>query len=373
MSVKPLTRCRTDDVAERVRRFPRTRYQGSKRRHLDWIAAQLARESFDTALDAFGGTGAVSYAMKCLGKRVTYNDALAFNHQIGLALIENNEVRLPTGEAKRLGRRVPGREYPTFVADSFRGIYFTQAENRWLDVAGANIRAMNQPYLRAMAWHCVFQAALAKRPYNLFHRRNLYMRKADVHRSFGNKASWDRSFVAHVETFAREASEAVFDSGVACRATCADVLTLEPGFDLVYLDPPYVNARGVGVDYRRFYHFLEGMVRYDEWPELMDMTLKHRGFRQSDAWSDPKQVHDLHAAAFARFRDSTLVLSYRSDGVPSVDSLVQLMSEHKRSVEVDMGPRNQYTLSTNRASREVLVFGRGSRRRFKVPRTKLAR
>ena len=371
MSIEPLTRSRPSDAAERIRRFPRTRYQGSKRRHLNWITARLARESFDTALDAFGGTGAVSYAMKCLGKRVTYNDALAFNHQIGLALIENNEVRLPAGEARFLGRRVPGREYPAFIRDTFRGIYFTDAENRWLDVAATNIRAMDNPYSRAIAWHCVFQAAMAKRPYNLFHRRNLYMRRADVRRSFGNKASWDRPFAAHAETFAREANEAVLDSGVACRALCADVLDLEPGFDLVYLDPPYVNARGVGVDYRRFYHFLEGMVRYDEWPALVDMTLKHRGFRQCDAWSDPKQVHALHAAAFARFRDSTLVLSYRSDGVPGVDELVRIMSEHKRTVDVDMGPRNQYTLSTNRASREVLVIGRGSRRRFARPRARM--
>ena len=58
-------------------RFPRTRYQGSKRKLAATIVEQLRDLEFTTVLDAFGGTGAVSHAFKAIGKHVTYNDVLA--------------------------------------------------------------------------------------------------------------------------------------------------------------------------------------------------------------------------------------------------------------------------------------------------------
>jgi len=35
---------------------------------------------------------------------------------------------------------------------------------------------------------------------------------------------------------------------------------IEGNYDLAYIDPPYISAQGVGVDYLEFYHFLEGLV-----------------------------------------------------------------------------------------------------------------
>ena len=66
-------------------RFPTTRYQGSKRKLLGWIAETIKDLSFESALDAFGGTGSVAYLLKTQGKQVTYNDTLQANHQIGVA------------------------------------------------------------------------------------------------------------------------------------------------------------------------------------------------------------------------------------------------------------------------------------------------
>ncbi len=342
-------------------RFPRTRYQGSKRKLAGAILAELRNLEFTTVLDAFGGSGAVSYAFKRAGKQVTYNDILAFNHQIGLALIENDTVRLDDDQVNAIGIRHTGVEYGDFIERTFEGIYFTDEENRWLDVAVGNIRRLTCPYERAIAWFALFQSALVKRPYNLFHRCNLYMRTADVQRSFGNKASWDRSFAEHFRVFAAEANAAVVDSGGKCRAICRDALEVEPDYDLVYVDTPYINRSGVGVDYREFYHFLEGIVRYDEWPEMIDVDSKHRRLaRRSDPWSDADSCHDTFRRLFERFRDSILVVSYRSDGVPTVDQLAGMLRDVKRQVRVIDGPSYQYALSTNRRSREVLLIGTDS-------------
>lgn len=47
-----------------VTRFPSTRYQGSKAKYVDWIWQEISDLSFQTTLDAFGGTGSVAYKLK---------------------------------------------------------------------------------------------------------------------------------------------------------------------------------------------------------------------------------------------------------------------------------------------------------------------
>ncbi|MHC4696246.1 MAG: DNA adenine methylase [Planctomycetota bacterium] len=339
-------------------RFPRTRYQGSKRKLASAIIDQVSDLDFTTVLDAFGGTGAVAYAFKCAGKSVTYNDLLAFNHQIGVALIENDSVTLEREEIEAIGHRWGDIHYPDFIERTFEGIYFTAEENRWLDTAVTNIRRLECRFRRALAWFALFQSAMIKRPYNLFHRNNLYMRTADVARSFGNKASWDRSFDEHFAAFAAEGNAAVVDSGRRCHALCGDALEIEPEYDLVYIDTPYVNGSGVGVDYREFYHFLEGMLQYDDWPGMIDRKSKHRRLvPRKDPWSDPKTCRDMFRRIFERFSSSILVVSYRSEGIPRIGELAEMLRAVKDRVSVIEGKRYQYALSTNRRTHEVLLVG----------------
>ena len=94
-------------------RFPKTRYLGSKLKLLQWISENLKNLSFDSVLDLFGGTGAVSYLFKTQGKRVTYNDNLKFNfiektctyeHKM---LIELLAIKLPgTGRLRSILRNL---------------------------------------------------------------------------------------------------------------------------------------------------------------------------------------------------------------------------------------------------------------------------
>lgn len=356
--------CRKPVLTARDRstpRMPLTRYQGSKRRFVDWIGGHLDRLEFDTALDAFGGSGVVSHAMKACGKRVVYNDLLCFNHQIGLALIENDEVTLSTDDLARIVTAEPGRTYDDFIQRTFGGIYYTDAENRWLDVVAQNVRELPDRYTRALAYYALFQSALAKRPYNLFHRKNLYLRLANVQRGFGNKTTWDRPFEDHFRTHAQRAGAAVFCNSRRCQAVRDDVANLQGDYDLVYLDPPYMNARGVGVDYAAFYHFLEGLVRYDEWQEMIDWGSKHlRMCRVSSPWTSPTEIHGALRELLHRFADSILVVSYRSDGIPSAEELVALVREVKPRVTVHFSDRYRYALSTNKQAKEMLVVGTDS-------------
>jgi len=344
-----------DGWREQITRFPSTRYQGSKRKLLPWLLECLQPIRFRTALDAFSGTAAVAYGLKAMGKQVTANDLLCSNRRVAEALVVNDSEVLGADEAAQLLQPMPGRRYPSFVADTFGGVYFTDRENEQIDVLAANLARLEAGGRRQLAWFAAFQACLSKRPFNLFHRRNLSLRTADVPRSFGNKATWDTPIDALLRRFAEEGSAAVFQGAAPCRALSRDVLELEGEYDLVYLDPPYVPAKGAGADYLRYYHFLEGLCDYGSWADRVDhetRNLRMRGLPSE--WADRRRIRGLLRSVYERFPRAVLALSYRSDGVPTAEDLREDLRRVRGHVQVHDAGSYHYVLSTNRRSRELL-------------------
>jgi adenine-specific DNA-methyltransferase len=336
--------------------LPSTRYQGSKYKILKWIDYYTRDLRFNSVLDAFGGTGCVGYMFKKRGKQVSYNDSLKFNYYVGLALIENSHTILEDEDIDFILTKHKNIKYPTFVYDTFHDIYFTDDENQWLDYVITNIKYIHHNYKQALAYYALFQACIIKRPYNLFHRKNLYIRTADVERSFGNKKTWDTPFESHFVKFAKEANDAVFDNGETNRAFNSDISDLDvPKPDLVYIDTPYISAKGVGVNYFDFYHFLEGIVSYDQWPNLIDYDSKHRKIKNGkNEWCNKGEIHRAFRKLFNKFKDSILVVSYRDNGTPTISELANMLAEIKQSVDVKKLDY-KYVLS-NENSKEVLII-----------------
>ncbi|MGD0058899.1 MAG: DNA adenine methylase [Verrucomicrobiia bacterium] len=326
---------------QELKAFPSTRYQGSKRKIVPWLRNCLQELDFTTALDVFGGTGSVSYLFKKMGKAVTYNDKLHFNHQVGLALIENDGVTLsPEDIASVISGRL--ETTPRFVRDTFKGIYFTDRENARIDSCVARINRLHAKrgalvYKRALLFYTLIQCCLIKRPFNLFHRRNLYLRFADVEREFGNKVTWDLPFNRHFTRFSSEVNELVFKGRRRCRSIRYDALAIPKGsYDLVYIDPPYLtkDASNESADYFRCYHFLEGLCRYDVWGDLIDyetpnLRMKPEG---SNPWTDRDRNAEAFDSLFEKFADSIIVISYKKFGVPSIDTLVRMLKRHGKRV-----------------------------------------
>jgi len=73
-------------------------------------------------------------------------------------------------------------------------------------------------------------------------------------------------------------------------------------------------------------------------------------------WTDKKAIHDAFQQLFHRFRDSILVVSYRSDGIPAITVLQQMLAAVKRQVTAYHLTDYQYVLS-NRKTDEVLLVG----------------
>ena len=331
-----------------------TRYRGSKKKLIDWIWEQIKEFEFNTVLDAMGGTGSVAYKLKSKGKKVTYNDYLKFNFFTGLALIENNATKLTKEDVNFLFKKHNDVPYKTFIFDTFKDTYFTDEENLWIDIVVGNIKSMQDKYKQAIAYYCLFQSCIIKRPYNLFHRKNLYVRFNDVKRSFGNKVTWDKPFEEHFRKFANEINECVFSNNQKNQALNEEVFNLPEDFDLVYIDTPYIPKKGEIIDYRDAYHFLEGITNYDNWENLIDESRKHKPLKKEYCiWNDKKNIVNAFDKLIKKFRKSIIVISYRSEGIPSEEEFISILKKYKKNVKEVNAKNFKYALS-KRDSKELL-------------------
>jgi adenine-specific DNA-methyltransferase len=360
----------TPGIIDTINSLPTTRYQGSKRKLLPWIYGVLREIEFETVLDAFGGTASVSYLFKRMNKKVTYNDILKFNYHIGKSIIENKNDTLTQEDIQAiLSQRKMDVKF-NFIEKTFDGYYYTNTENKWLDSVTKNILNMNHysgcqlENKISLAYFALIQACLIKRPFNLFHRKNLNIRTMDVPRSFGNKTTWDTSFEFFFKKFAGEANTAVFNSGVDCLSLNKSAFEIDGEYDLVYLDPPYYRHAGGNEtsNYTKIYHFLEGLVSYNNWDDLIDYRTINRRMKTGihDDELDIRNIKNKFEQLVHNFYKSKIVISYKYGGVPSIDWIIKLLKKNNKSVYTH-SKHYKYALNHQngdaKKNREVLIVG----------------
>jgi DNA adenine methylase/adenine-specific DNA-methyltransferase len=297
---------------------------GSKHRLLPWIDEVLSQLEFETALDAFSGSGCVSYLLKSMGKQVWANDFLRFASDIARATVGNSSAMLSDGDVQWL---VEGPEqHGDFIARNFNGIFFSPADNHFLDRVSARLPDLD-PDRRALALAALYRSCLKRQPRGVFTVASAD-RYDDGRRDL--KLSLADHFLEQVDVFNR----LVFDNGRSHRVTNADVFTLEAdGVDLVYLDPPYV-PRADDNCYIKRYHFLEGLSSYWRGAEFHPTSKVRKLKKRYTPFSYRREASDAFARMFERFAASTIVLSYSSNGYPDLQSLIDLLARVKPTVEV---------------------------------------
>lgn len=205
----------------------------------------------------------------------------------------------------------------------------------------------------------MFQACLCKRPFNLFHRKNLYLRTAKVERSFGNKKTWNTSFKNLFIKFNEEVSNKIFETKMKHRSISEDIMnTRKRSYDLVYFDPPYKRKNEKHPkDYYSLYHFYEGLLDYDNWSRRIDWGTKNRRLkREVNGWHKGS-IEDNFDELFRKFQNSTIAVSYGSSGYPSIYKITKLMKKYKPVVRV---MKRQYIYKLNQKNGglyEVLIIG----------------
>ena len=330
------------------RRFPDTKYMGSKQALLPFIIRHLTAFKLRRVLDAFSGSGCVGYALKEHGAEVHANDFLRFAFHISRATIENNDTRLHSSDIEVLLK--PNTKAATFVQDTFGSLYFDPVDNQFLDNLWANINEIRSPLKRSLALAAACRAAMKKRPRGIF--------------TFTGKKGWDGRLdlrLSMQEQFldaVGKLNASVFSNGKRNKAFCEDVFNLDPhGYDCVYIDTPYISPFS-DCDYTRRYHFVEGFCTYWKGVRINPDTSTKKIMSYKTDFSSKATALEAFARLFQRFRHSILAVSYSSNGIPSKSQMVELLKCVKKSVCVFESseataprPRARSCPATNSATR----------------------
>ncbi|MCD8130044.1 MAG: Dam family site-specific DNA-(adenine-N6)-methyltransferase [Lachnospiraceae bacterium] len=313
-----------ESLPEQVKKYPPTRFMGSKSKLLTQIWTVASHFKLDTALDLFSGSGIVGYMFKAQGKSVICNDYMAMSAVFAKAMIENNHVTLPLEEAKEL--LLLHQESDHFVAETFQGLYFSDADNDLIDTLRTNISAMKDQYKRAIAMTALIRACTKKRP------RGIFTYTGDRYNDgrLDLKKTLEQQFLEAVTVI----NKSVFDNGKTNLAKNCDAMNLrveQP--DLVYIDPPYYSPLSDN-EYVRRYHFVEGLARDWKGVEIQQNTQTKKFKSYPTPFPTRKGAADAFDKLFKKFSKSILIVSYSSNSLPTQDEMVALMSKHKEHVEV---------------------------------------
>lgn len=331
----------------RVRDFPQVRFMGSKYRLLPWIYTVISNLSFESAGDAFSGSGCVSYLLKAMGKRVFANDFLNLGITLAKALVENPGQRLSTANLELLLETDTAHEH--FIEKTFSGIFFTPGDLRFLDQVSWNIQKLANPYEQAIARSALIRSCAKRQPRGVFTVSGDPGRYKDGRRDL--KLSIRDHFVEQVRVY----NDVAFDNDRKNMACCGDVFDwqLPEPLDLVYMDPPYV-PRADDNCYMKRYHFLEGLSCYWRGKKIMGQTRVKKIEKPFTPFSYRKDAIDAFDRMFRKFADSIMVLSYSSNGYPDLAVLRRLMCNYKRSVDI-FERQHRYHFGTHQAVKRSQV------------------
>src|SRR5260370_8237241 len=104
---------------------------GSKYRLIPSLADVFTELGGGTALDAFSGSGVVSYLLKTLGYQVTANDFLTFPSVIAQATVVNQEETLSAEDIEEISD--PSPAHRDFIRRTFKGLSFPDHHPELLD------------------------------------------------------------------------------------------------------------------------------------------------------------------------------------------------------------------------------------------------
>lgn len=311
------------ELSEQVQKFPSTRYMGSKSKLLYEIWRVSSRFEFDSVIDLFSGSGTVSYMYKAQGKRVISNDYMTMAGVMTKALIENNYEVLPIDEAKKLMEE-SGR-IDTFVQETFKGIYYSDEDNQFIDIVRSNIKQIKNEYKKAIAMEALIRACVKKRPRGIFtYVGDRYNDgRKDLQKTF------EEQFLEAVEVI----NNAVFDNAQINNSYNMDSMLLKQKADLVYIDPPYYTPKSDN-QYVRRYHFVEGLARDWKGVEIQEHTITKKFKSYPTPFSTKNGASDAFDNIFKQYQNSILIVSYSSNSLPNLEDMIELLRRYKQNVDV---------------------------------------
>lgn len=312
--------------------FPEPQYLGAKHTHLAWIN-KFIPDNVSTAIDAFSGSQSVAFLFKQRGFKTITNDFLNFNHQIGLALIENKDTNLSDNDLKILFQKSEHKKDFSLIEDTFTNIFFERDESEFLDNFRANIPLLENPIKQALAYAIINRSMTRKITMGHFGHTQALVYANNPDRIKRNR-SLTRPIKEIFEELLPKYNNAVFNNKRENRSFHSNILNLLPtieNIDLVYFDPPYCDSHA---DYQGFYHLLETYTEYWKEKKFINGIKRYEPQRVS-GFDKKREVVSSFKKLFDLSEDiPNWLISYNNRSYPGIEEFEKLISNH-RTVSIE--------------------------------------
>lgn len=333
--------------------FPGTRYMGSKDKIISEIWKHLKEYNFDSVLDCFAGSNVVGYFLKCQGKQVITNDFLTFSYIHSKAIIENENIIL---NAKDVSSLLIDNSNSGFIASTFNDVFFSDAENAFLDKVRYNISSLKNEYKKSLALSALVRACFKKRARGVF----TYVGERYDDGRLDMKKSLKEHFIESIHLM----NNAVFNNTKQNKSFNKPSEEFYFKTDLVYLDPPYYTPNSDN-DYVRRYHFVEGLVKNWDGLEIQQKSKVKKFESYKSPFAKKESAYSAFNDLFKKYSESILAISYSSNSFPTKDELCDILRQYKKDVKVfeidhtySFGNQNHKIGNNNNRVKEYLFIGK---------------
>ncbi len=316
-------------------KFPMPQYLGAKFTLLEWIKNFIPKDC-KIALDAFSGTQSVAFFLKQNGIKVLANDFLSFNHQIGLALIENKNVKLEKSDLEILFSQHQSNKDFTLIQQQFTNNFFTAEQAKFLDSFRANINLLENPYKKALAFATMNRSISRKIIMGHFaHTQALVYANTPIR--VKRNPSIARPLKDLFLEILPDYNDAIFDNEQENKSYGENILELFPKLlekekiDFVYFDPPYCDSHA---DYQSFYHLTETFTEYWQDKQFVNSIKRYEPQRFSGFDKKRDILDSLHQLFDYAKEIPHWLISYNNRSYPKIEEFVEIVKKYKQ-VEVE--------------------------------------
>jgi adenine-specific DNA methylase len=343
--------------------FPEPQYLGAKHTHLAWIKSFIPN-NVKTAIDAFAGSQSVAFLFKQLGYKTMTNDFLNFNNQIGIALIENKNIKLTDDDLKILFQQAKNKNNFELIENTFTNVFFEKEEARLLDNFRANIQLLENPIKQAIAFAVINRSMTRKITMGHFAHTQALVYASDPERIKRNRSLIRPIKEIFIEILPKY-NNAIFDNNQDNKSFNKNILELLPSvekIDLAYFDPPYCDSHA---DYQGFYHLLETFTEYWKDKEFVNGIKRYEpqrvsGFdKKSDVINSFKKLFEISAEI------PNWLISYNNRSFPGISEFEKLISKYKEvKVEAKTYHNGRGGKGSVAGSQEILFICKPKQKHF---------
>ena len=292
------------------------------------------------------------------------NDFLNFNNQIGLALVENKEVKLTKEDLKILFQPATNKTDFELMADTFANVFFEKSEAEFLDNFRANIPLLDNTFKQALAYTIINRSMTRKITMGHFGHTQALVYASDPERIKRNR-SLVRPIKEIFEEILPKYNNAVFDNekeNCSFNKNILDLLPIIGNIDLAYFDPPYCDSHA---DYQGFYHLLETYTEYWKDKEFINGIKRYEPQR----FSGFDKKRDVLASFEKLFELSEEIpnwlISYNNRSYPGIEEFEKIILKYRQvTIETKAYSNGRGGKGSVAGSQEILFVCKPKKKHF---------